>query len=553
MKEVKKNRIRRWLIGTVIVLGLFFILILSANLIIASRLREKLPELVTQKTNGAYQLRVDDASVGVLRGNITLKGLLLTPVAGKTTSSFAIFLKIPEIKLSGLHILTAWKGDKIIFNTLAINEPLVVVFQRKKEKKQEPGTPAPKLHELIASSYKSIEAEKILIERGSIIYRSSEKGDRTKHYISGISAAWNDLQINAEGATDSARSLYSKRIELLIRKHEWQNADSTSTLTTTGLRLTTDSGLLAIESLKITPNFKKGEYSKMKGEQDARIEASFAGIRLQQLNVKRLLEEKAIEAGLLTASKGRMEVFKDKRFPVDHAERKPLPQQALRDLDMPLRIDSVSLSNIDVEYEEMSPQGLGPGVLTFAGINVSAGKISNEKEFLASKPVANMHITTLLMKRSKVDLRLAFMLADSSNTFTCKGRVSSMYLPALNAMVENMGILRFKEGKLDDLSFAITFNENYAVGTARMGYQELRPEMLDKETGKRGLKERIVSKLAHFKIPESNPEDPDEPLRIGKVYFIRDKNKSVFSYLWKSLQTGLLSSMGLEKAAAKVK
>ena len=40
-------------------------------------------------------------------------------------------------------------------------------------------------------------------------------------------------------------------------------------------------------------------------------------------------------------------------------------------------------------------------------------------------------------------------------------------------------------------------------------------------------------------------------MKTGTIYFVRNKNGSIFNYLWKSLFTGLKSTMGFNSKAQK--
>ncbi len=72
---------------------------------------------------------------------------------------------------------------------------------------------------------------------------------------------------------------------------------------------------------------------------------------------------------------------------------------------------------------------------------------------------------------------------------------------------------------------------------------------------KEKLKKGVLSPLISFMINDlvvksNNPKFARKP-RVGQVYFERDTQKSVVNYVWKSVLSGLMSTMGFNTKAQK--
>lgn len=552
MDQVKKKRLRKLAIWLLSLAAIIFLAIACINIYFAQLLEEKIVQAVSEKSGGYYTILIEDVSVGIIRGNVELEGLRLIPDSTKHTAASTILkAEIASIELTGLHAWDAWKNEEIRFASLTFSNGEVLISRKEKpEPESKVELPQPKLHELIGGYYRNVSADMIALEKMIVSYRVQKEDSTAEHLAVNASLQWEDVLINAEAATDTTRTMYARNISLTILDHKWALKDSAYTVLTSRIHLSTKTSSLKIDSLAIHPNYEKDKFSEAKEEQSTRITSVISGIELQGLDIKKLLEEKSIVARKLQVGKGNIELYKNKRFPPDASERKPLPQQALRDLSFPLAIDSIVIGSLDLEYERVTPQSEGTGRLTFNDINASFGKISNDENYLKTSPACPVRITTRVMEHTETELRFVFPL--TQNKFTCTGVVTSMNLPLLNAMLYQ-GSVSITQGSLDKLTFDISFTDERSTGTMLFAYHDLRMEIHAPGSREQGLKEKIISTIAKLKIPGSNPEEPGKPLRIGTIDYIRDKNKSVFTYIWKSLQTGLLSSLDLDLLAGKVK
>ena len=72
---------------------------------------------------------------------------------------------------------------------------------------------------------------------------------------------------------------------------------------------------------------------------------------------------------------------------------------------------------------------------------------------------------------------------------------------------------------------------------------------MKKKTGDKG---GFASFLANtFVINNKSPNGKN--LRVGEIYFERDKQKSIFNFLWKSLLSGIKPSLGINEKNKKDK
>ena len=547
---------KRLVVISLACLAVLGLLLTGLNLWLAGKIKSTLEEKVSGSGKELYSLRIDDVRVNVLKGEVELSHIQLiqSPAGGTRDSNrMILMLYIPSVKAGGIELWQAWKGNTFSLSDLAFTRPKVFLCRTKTEKpgsKPEPGT-SPELHQLLSAAYKEASAENISLKDATLLYRVFKRGRSAEHLAVDLSVSLNNILINDSASRDTSRCYYTKGIDARITDYVWSLSDSNYTILASNIDLSSSRKYLKIDSLYFSPNYMKRDLWKKEGE-NGYLTAGLWGIELSELNIKDLLEEKRIRASMLRVHGGKLAVFKNKQLN-GKKERKLMPQQALRELSIQLSLDSTLLENIHIKYEEVSPEGKGPGVLTFERMNAAFGKFSNLPAYLASNPLCSLKIHASIMGAGRLELDIAGRLNDKLNTITCKGRVHQMNLSLLNTMLEPINTMRISKGYLDGLRFTAVFNDSKARGSVEFRYHDLQAELLDPVTGEQGVKEKVFTWFARVKIPEDNPDKKDKPARTGEIDYIRDPHKSVFSYLWKSVQTGMLSCLNLEGMAEKKK
>jgi hypothetical protein len=99
----------------------------------------------------------------------------------------------------------------------------------------------------------------------------------------------------------------------------------------------------------------------------------------------------------------------------------------------------------------------------------------------------------------------------------------------------------------------ISGNDSVAGGSLIFKYKKLR--LLPYNRKKEKLRKNVLTPLVSFMINDlvvksNNPRFARKP-RVGEVYFKRDTRKSIVNYVWKSVLSGLMSTMGFNNKAQR--
>jgi hypothetical protein len=133
------------------------------------------------------------------------------------------------------------------------------------------------------------------------------------------------------------------------------------------------------------------------------------------------------------------------------------------------------------------------------------------------------------------------------------GSLSGMEASELNPILEKSASITIISGKINSMNFSFTANNTKATGNLKLLYEDLKFDMMDRQTGETtALKEQIKSLIANIIVLESNPM-PGEEVRPGVIEYERDPERYVFGYFFRSILSGMKTSVTKAKNPKKSK
>src|SRR5690606_22224835 len=100
------------------------------------------------------------------------------------------------------------------------------------------------------------------------------------------------------------------------------------------------------------------------------VTAHVAAVKLSDIDLQSYLETGLIKAGELLAESPRVDLFRDKRYPIDSSALKPMPQFLLENAGINADLVSLKVTNGQVRYYEFAKLGLVPGMIYFDRLNL---------------------------------------------------------------------------------------------------------------------------------------------------------------------------------------
>ena len=508
--------------------------------------------------NGSHQLyRVDfkDIRINLFTGSATIDSISLMP-------DTAVFNKLKEVKLAPVHlfqiklaklqlsrvaVLRAYFKKEIEMNTIILDNPSINIIHNKVPKKPDTVKDERSLYEQISKTLKSIHVKRIRIVDADLDYINGatlKPLNSVRHLDVNVS----DLLIDSMAQFDTTRFYYTKDIGFKLIGYKSLGKDKMYTIKVDTIYGSATKRSVTMKGLKVIPMFpdltftRKYKYGKDRYDLNF-DQIMFDGVDFVKLNNTGDLHARSIKIG---PAKAGIFVNRELPPPPNLDKGRNFPHLALRRLPIQAIIDTIKLKNVDVAYTEYNPISMRRGTVYFENLSGNILNVTNDSTQLLKNNHAVANFNALVMKTSRIDIRINFNLTDKNAAFSFNGEVAPMNMKVLNTAGKNMGLVEIESGKMQKTTFDIKANLQGSSGTVQFYYTDLKVKLLkEDDQGSAPKKKGLLSFLANtLLIKDANPTK-DDPPRIAKVNFERTPSASFFNLLWKSVFIGMREIIGL--------
>ncbi|MFP4095205.1 MAG: hypothetical protein ACLFUB_12010 [Cyclobacteriaceae bacterium] len=402
-------------------------------------------------------------------------------------------------------------------------------------------------YQLIRHYFDSLRVEDISIKNARLKWNNYYLKTNQQFGIGDIRAQIEGLRVNPARAKRNFGYPTADVFKLEVDSIRYFTADSLYVISSGRIKADPVRQELILDDFSLVPQYSNYQFARQVGYQQDRISLNVPEIRLEGVNLHYLLADQAIIARRFLISQADLQVFKDKRLNRPEKAEKPMLQQILQDIRIPFRLDTLMLKEGSIVYAEHVPEGNKAGRVSFSPVYMTAYNITN----LDSLVLKNIHlvadIRARLMSEGWLDLHLDFPLNNQQGYHRLSGKLSPMALSAMNEILEPTAFATVNSGFSDDLQFVIEADEIQSGGEVHFRYNDLKIELLNKDQPEDlKLRQKIGSFLANNFVIKTNNPSGKQDLRVGEVFFRREAGKSIFSYWWQSLLSGLKESIGLK-------
>lgn len=307
-------------------------------------------------------------------------------------------------------------------------------------------------------------------------------------------------------------------------KLKWYNADYNR-----------NNNTFSLDSFSFKPALEKDSFLATKTYQTDYITVETGSIRVGPVDMDLFIKENKLNIGTASITDLVFVDYKDKNFPFNPGIIKPLPVNLLKKIPQQLSIGTILLNNAYVEYTEVSEKTKKAGTIPITRMNV---RIANAKNYNIN-PTDSLSVmaTAYLMDTAWINLRLKESYTDSLGGFLMTLRLKPADLTILNPVLIPLVSAKLESGFLDTLSMRAVGREYLALGDMEMLYHDLKVSLLKKSDDSR---KGLLTALVNLVVKNKNTS------RKGKVFFIRQRDKSAINYLIKIAMSGMASSVGVK-------
>lgn len=312
-----------------------------------------------------------------------------------------------------------------------------------------------------------------------------------------------------------------------------------------GLQLNASPSEMRWDSLRLSPSVGPLDFSNYLTHQKSWLSVNVAEGLVAGLNWAEITKS-GFHAQKVSIEKPHLKVFRDQRLPFPENHFPPLLHKMLVNMKQEVSIESIELTDGNVEVGVHPEQGDVIGRIHFSNIESIMTNVTNLPEEIQQDDVLRVKTYAQIQNAGLLKVDVDFALNHAEYPFFMDVNVGKMDLRKLNTMVEPVASVRIKRGQMRKLNIKAIGNQEFAYGNMDFMYRRLNLALLSKKDHThQGMGLAIESFLANKLILKRNNDYPF-PHRQGQLFVERDKTKSIFNYWGKIAVSGILTSAGVK-------
>ncbi|MEE1946099.1 hypothetical protein VRU48_13335 [Pedobacter sp. KR3-3] len=550
----KKRNFKKiaWWIGGVFLL--LMVLLGGAAIYLSQKwkplLSNKLKAGVAEASNRLYRIDFKDVHLNLLSGNAVLDSITLSPDTNvynqlklqKKAPTHLFRIKLAQLKLSRVGILGAYFNKRINMDAIVLDHPSIdMIYHKvaKREVKKDDRT----LYQQISKSIKSIKIGRIkVVDADFDYYNGAKKLNAIKHLTINV----RDVLIDSLADQDSTRVLYAKDVGFALNGYQSVAKDKMYTLKVDTLEGSISSKTLKIRGLKVIPMYPDLAFSRMYKEQKDRYDLNFKAINLSGIDFIGLNNDGELHVKKLELGPAKVGVFMNRELPPPNFDKgRNYPHVAIKRLPIQTLVDTLQVNQVDVAYTEYNPQAQERGTVRLENLSGNILNVTNDSTRLLTHGHALADLTTYVMGKGKMNVKIDFDLNAADAAFAYTGTVGPFNLQVLNPLSKSLGLIEIESGQVQKVDFAVKANVRRSNGSMHFYYTGLKVKLLKKDDDGQQKKKGLLSFLANTLLIKDDNPSKGEALRTAKIAYERVPQASFFNLMWKGIFTGMRETAGI--------
>lgn len=511
-------KILLWLVASVLLITIL------TTLVIEPWIGKKI-ETALNETDSTYSIKINEVHISFLKSAIELENIRISS-SRSTGGKPSLNGQIASVKFNGIRFAKA-----LFSRDIEIRE---VIFSNLDIKGKIPFPEKPKPP--VVSSL-NIRIGNIVLAKINLAIQNTLSAKA--YTLAGGVLKIHDLQVKKN---DTLTPGIVTQLDFKAKELHTVSDDSLYTYKAIGVIYTADSKTLAADSFLIHPNYAGYDFSSRHKYESDRIEARISTIHFLNFSVPGYLKSNRLVSSCIEIGKLDVKVFRDKRKSFRHV-KKPMFQDMIYNYHGLINIDSIVVLNGNIRYTEHAEKAEKPALISFNEINVKIYKISNDTIYKTKNASLILKGRAFVMGTGRLTVLLKAKLFERLNTFTLHGTLTDFEAKELNPVLKESVYIYATSGKIDAMNFNFTANNTKAAGSMTMLFHGMDVAVINKRTADTtGILEKIKSIFANKKLRDLNPAKHNN-VREGIIYYERDPEKFLFNYCFKSILSGIKSSL----------
>jgi hypothetical protein len=514
----------------------------------------QLTSAISDKSAGLYRLTYKNLLIDEVAGNVSVEDVHLrtdSTVYDEQSRDHAaparIDIRIPKLIITGVKTPKALMNKKLEGRSIDIQSATIELTPEKKDSasKQKNGVKLVDLiYEQVLGNLQSVKADSLLVHNLTFIVRDPGSG-KLRFNGSGFSCGFSDILIDSAHQNDSSRILFAKEVAVSCKDFSLMSRDKKYKYIFSGLDYNSPARRFRVSKVRVEPQLSEADFAAAYTYSKDRLDFTLENVDIRNIDRFALFNERLIADSLVIGSSS-FKIFRDISHPHDSVDRtNAYPQLALMKLDLPVDIHKLILAHSFIEYKEKNAKSDSSGKLQFFDVHAVFSNVTNIAASVKADNKMLLDFRSRFLNKAGFHAKITMLLKDPQGKFTLDAKLDKMNPVYLNPMLQPMALAKIERGQIQGLSYHLDADKMHGIGKLTLLYSDLKVTLLKKDAAQNKYKPRLFSTFAAgLLVKNSNPAKGET--RISRVDFPRDRHRSIFHLMWKSMFTAVKETAGMK-------
>jgi hypothetical protein len=484
-------------------------------------------DILNENPNRSYDIEFSEVSFSLWSRSILVEDLAIKNNKNANQYGSTLSGNIEEIQINYISIFNLLINKKITTGEVKILNPQLYILSRNENQRAAENSKS--LNRFWSNFYSSIQLSNVALVDGQITVERASKNQVT-FKSENINISISDVELDSLKSTNPLPFSYSSiRINIGKTYSELGELYKTEVDSFAG----TDDNLY-IKNIVLKPNLNKKEFLKsIKVEQDY-ITSTIKSVTLDKTYWGFYKDSLLVKSKQLAIDSLDITFFRDKS-PPDNLKKKILYNQLIRNLSFFLAIEDFEIKNSRICVEEKGINKVETGKITFENIHARGSHLSNLDYQNDSIPV-KLNFKSDFLGDAPLEVNLSFNVNDLNDEYYLNGTLQNFDISSMDSFIEpNFNIKA--EGEINHLDFMIHGADYDASARIKVDYEDLKIQVLNKNTKRKKL---LTSAVGNLLLDKNKTDEESE---YTEVYGKRNIQKSIYNQMVKMILDGLKKSM----------
>jgi hypothetical protein len=534
------SRQKRLWIFAGIFLFIVIIVLVGINSYLGFKIKEAIGTEINNNPDSTLIINYSDIDINIYTGFIRINDLVIEPGNEKTNSFHqgnikSLFsIKIASFSVSGVHVLDFLTEEELKIGKVKVKDADIDIIVNNSLKAVNPNENKGTL-QIFSGKLKGISVKKILLKDINLTVSDIKKEKDPYIKLNSLSISINGVNVDSTTIRNPIPASFES---IIVETKEFiYSAPEYYSMNFSGLNFTLQDSTLKIANFQLKPKYSRTVYNKKISYENDLFDISTKAVIIHRIGLQSFISNKELNIPLIEVIHPDIDIYRNKRLPDAPYKYKPLLGSLIKKIPIPVLIDTLKIENGKLVYGELHQHRDTPGEVEFNKLDIIGYNITNQKAQTSLHPEMRLDINALFMGKAKLQVNFKFDQSKANDYFTVRGEMGRINATEINRVSESMMMVKIKSGDIKKASFNFTANDDESNGILKLDYKNLSVDVLKREKNKKYI---TLSLFANGLIKHNNTPE-GKKYKTGLIRFSRNKNKALPNYLWKSIQSGLVS------------